>query len=887
MVKYRSRTEKRRAEKELDKNKKRKNRSTVKIVVISIVSALVLTAVAGGATAVSMVRDAPPLNVDELTFAEGATIYDKDDNELGRLKGTENRTYREFDEMPEHLRDAFLAVEDHRFYDHSGIDIFRIGSAIISNITDGFGAEGASTITQQLVKQAFLSADQSMERKVQEQWLALQMEQELSKDEILEMYLNISYFDSGSWGVGEAAIRYFDKEDLSELTVADAAVLAAIPRRPSYYNPHDNPEAAKERRDVIISLMEEHDFIDDEEASEAMAVDIEDQLDYTPSEDVPYQSIIDYVMEEVENIEGVETTDLYASGFDIYTTIDPEAQQHAQDVIQSDEYISHYPDDDGFQVGFSLLDTETGALRAMVGNREEREEERGWNYAATANGQPGSTAKPILSYGPAIEELEWYTGETLEDESHEYSNGGSIRNYGGNYSGSVTMREALVRSLNIPAVKAIQEVGLDDAQTFAEGLGLDFDKDIHESYALGGFGDGISSLDMAGAYAAFGNEGVYNEPHSVRKVEFRDGREIDLTPDPKQAMNDYTAYMITDMLKDVVTDSSGTGQRANVDGLALAGKTGTSNFPPEEQEKFNVPDGGVPDVWFNGYTTDYTATVWTGFDSGRSSGYLIGEEQEIAKDVFRHVMTNVHEGEGTEDFSQPDSVCETDSELYICGNEPEEEKEESDEEGTEEETTEEQVEEGAEEESPEASEEEGTEEESPEASEDEGTEEESPEAPEEEGTEEESPEASEDEGTEEESSETPEEEGTEEESPETPEEEGTEEESPEEPDEEDAEGDSPEEPVEEGTEEEIPEEPDEEGAEGDSPEEPVEEGTEEESPEEPDEEGAEEESLEALEEEGTEEESSETPDEELDEEESSGESNEDEAENETNGGEEA
>ncbi|WP_160112360.1 transglycosylase domain-containing protein [Salicibibacter kimchii] len=696
MSEYRSRTEKRRAQEAArNGNKKtkkqgKKKRGTLKKVVVSALIALLVVIIGGTATAIAMISNAPPLDPDELVFAESATIYDKDDNEVLRLQGTENRTYRDIAEMPDHLKNAFIAVEDYRFYDHSGIDLRRIGGAIAANITDGFGAEGASTITQQLVKQAFLSADQTIERKVQEQWLALRMEQQYSKDEILEMYLNVNYFDESAWGVGEAAIRYFNKEDLSELTIADAAVLAAIPRRPSYYNPESNPENAEERRNLVISLMEEQALITNDEATEARAVSIEDQLDYTPAEDEGmYESFVEQVMREVENIDGIESADLYAAGFDIYTTLDPDAQAYAEDVIQTNDYIAHYPDNEEFQVGFTLLDTETGALRAMVGNRQETEGQRAWNHAARGGGQPGSTFKPLLAYGPAIDYQQWSTGERLLDEPHEYTDSDQEpTNYGGSYSGEVTMREALVRSINIPAVKAIQEVGTDSAQSFAEGLGFEFDE-VTESYALGGTGEEVNSLDMAGAYAAFGNDGVYNEPHAVRKIEFRDGREIEFSPESERAMNDYTAYMISDVLKGVVSDSSGTGQRANIEGLPLAGKTGTSNFSQEERE--NVPAGAVPDVWFNGYTTDYTAAVWTGH-SNRGDGYLAsGEEQQLARDIFRIVMSEVHAGEGTADFAQPDSVCESEmeegsgqlpseftpsdaitTELFVCGNEPQE-----------------------------------------------------------------------------------------------------------------------------------------------------------------------------------------------------------------------
>ncbi|SDI90808.1 transglycosylase domain-containing protein [Natribacillus halophilus] len=670
MANYQSRMDRRRAEDAKSSGKNNK-RPKFKKVLISIMIVLLIGTMAGTATAAAYIWDAPPLDPDELLFSEGATIYDMNDEEVGRLQGTENRSYRNISEMPEHLKDAFIAVEDYRFYDHSGIDIRRIGGAVVANITDGFGAEGASTITQQLVKQAFLSTDQTVKRKVQEQWLALQLERQYSKDEILEMYLNISYFDSGAWGVGEASIRYFNKEELNELTIADAAVLAAIPRRPAHYNPDSNPEAAEERRDLVISLMEEQALITDEEAEEAREVSIEDQLEFTPAGDnFAYQSFIDHVMEEVEDIDGIETVDLYAAGFDIYTTIEIEAQDYARDVIQSDDYISQYPDDEAFQAGVTLLDTETGAIRAMVGNRQESEAERGWNHATAASGQPGSTVKPLLDYGPAIDYLQWSTGETIVDEPHEYSDGTAIRNYSGSYSGSVSMRDALVRSLNIPAVKALQEVGLADAQSFAEGLGLNFENDMTEGYALGGFSEGISSLDMAAAYAAFGNDGVYNEPHSVRKIVFRDGNEIELTPDSERVMNDYTAYMMSDMLKGVLTDPAGTGQRANVDGLPLSGKTGTSNFTEDERQNYGFPDGAVPDIWFNGYTTRYTAAVWTGHEGERSSGYLAsGEEQQIARDIFRHIMANVHEGEGTEDFTRPDSVCGN-GELYVCEGDP-------------------------------------------------------------------------------------------------------------------------------------------------------------------------------------------------------------------------
>ncbi|GAK06690.1 transglycosylase domain-containing protein [Geomicrobium sp. JCM 19038] len=576
MSEYTSRTEKRRAQqsgnKKQQKNKKPKQKKSIwKKILISLFVIMGVGLIAGGATAAAIISGAPELDPEELMLAEGATVYDVNDNELGRLHGAEKRSYRSIEEIPEHVSNAFVAVEDMRFYDHMGIDVRRLGGAVVANITGGFGSEGASTITQQVVRNAFLSADKTISRKLQEQWLAFQLERQYSKDEILEMYLNIIYFSSDAYGIGEASIRWFGKEDLSELTVADAAVLAAVPRRPSYYNPIDNPENAESRRNLIIGMMEDQELISSEEADEARNTSIHDQINHTPADDtIGHTSFMNHVRDEIEQIDGLSIGDLYAAGFDIYTTIDPEAQEFAERVVQTDEFISSYPDNESFQVGFTLLDNETGGIRAMVGDRHGEEIEAGFNYASRGNGHPGSTVKPFMDFGPAIEEHGWGTGHTLVDEPHEYSSGQSITNASGNYSGEVTMREALVRSLNIPALKAHQEAGVENSHQFAERLGFNFEN-YYEAHALGAFE--TSSEKIAGAYAAFGNDGVYNEPHSIRKIVFRDERELNLTPEPNRAMHDYTAYMMTDMLKGVLTDPRGTGNQANVQGLPLAGKT--------------------------------------------------------------------------------------------------------------------------------------------------------------------------------------------------------------------------------------------------------------------------------------------------------------------------
>ncbi|WP_240375550.1 transglycosylase domain-containing protein [Bacillus piscicola] len=661
--KYKSRLERRKAQ-ETSKRKKQGNktnkpkRSRWKKVLLSLVIAGLLFMTAGVVTAAVMISSAPALDPDQLVFSQAAEIYDQNDEQVTRLESSENRDLIDIDNVPEHVKSAFVAVEDVRFYDHFGIDIRRLFGALAANLTEGFGAEGASTITQQVVKNAFLSQDKTITRKVQEQYLAIRLEQKYSKNQILEMYLNLIYFNKGAYGVGEAASVYFNKDDASALTIEDAALLAAIPRRPSYYDPTINPEASQKRRDTIITLMSEHGFISAEDAEQAKSVAVEDQIDYNPpDEKVVYDSFITQVQQELEEVDGITTSDLYSAGLKIYTTLDTSAQDFAEQVIQMNDYINYYPESEDFQVGFTLLDTETGAIKAMVGNRQSQDIARGMNYAARSAASPGSSIKPVLDYGPAIEYNKWSTYHQIEDAPHTYSNGTPIRNYTGTYSGNVSMREALVRSLNIPAVKALQETGRDRAGDFARGLGLPIEE-VYEAYALGGLTNGVASLDMAGAFAAFGNGGTYNKPYTVRKVEFPDGRVMDFEPKSHKAMEDYTAYMITDMLKDVVTDPRGTGRAVNIPGLPLAGKTGTTNFTEEEHRKFNIPPGGDPDVWFTGYTPKYTASVWSGFSGDRGKNYLINNQSNISKEVFRLIMSHVSEGVDTPDFVKPDSVVE-------------------------------------------------------------------------------------------------------------------------------------------------------------------------------------------------------------------------------------
>lgn len=629
---------------------------------------LLVGIIAGGITSFAIIRSAPELDHDKLTLSQNPQILDMNEEVVSTLETSENRSSADIEDIPDVMVDAVLSIEDARFYDHFGIDIRRLGGAVIANFRSGFGAEGASTITQQVVKNLFLDFDKTITRKLQEQYLAVQLEQNYTKDQILEMYLNAIYFSDGRYGIVEASNYYFGKE-LSELEIQDAALLAGIPQRPNAHNPFNDPELAETRRNTVINRMVHYEKITPEQGEQAIAVPVEDQLERTERETNAYQSYIDQVLDEVEEIDGIESSDIYTGGLRIYTNLDQDLQQHVETVMQSDEYIQ-FPDE-MMQAGVTLMDTDTGQVHAIGGMREPAEGVRTWNWATNPSRQAGSTSKPIFAYGPAIENEQWSTGHIITDEEYFYNDGDGdrpVRNFSRTFSGDMTIREALKDSVNVPAVKTIHEIGEETAGDFAEGLGIPFETAV-ESYALGT--NEVSSYEMAGAYGAFGNGGNYNEPYTVRKVEFPDGQVIDLIPEETEAMQDYTAFMITDMLRDVITD--GTASRLQFGNLDIAGKTGSTNFQPEDRERYGIPEDASanPDAWFVGYSTELTASVWTGYPSA-NDGYIDRDnnEHQISQDIFQEVMNFAHEGRETASFSQPDSVVEVANEYFVRGTEP-------------------------------------------------------------------------------------------------------------------------------------------------------------------------------------------------------------------------
>jgi penicillin-binding protein 1A len=664
---YSSREERKQAEKsrQNQNNKANKKHSLLKKVCFFILVLLIVSAGIGAAAFAVMIKDTPKLDSSKLVDPLSTKFYDKNGNFLYEY-GKEKRTKIEYKQVPAMLENAFIATEDARFYKHHGVDIKGTIRAILKNLTGDFGSQGGSTITQQVIKNSFLTPQKTVKRKVQEWSLAYQLEQKYTKHEILMMYLNKIYLGDGAYGVAAAAKIYYgiDANHLNKLTLPEAAMLAGLPQSPSAYDPTkpEHLKAATNRRNVVLAAMYKQGFITKKQMEEARKVPVTaGLLPKTKQQGMPYEAFLDAAVKEVEG--KLKDVDISKDGLSIYITLDPKAQDYADKIMNSNTIIA-YPDTN-FQGAFVFLDTKTGEVRAIGSGRNDYQATfRGNNFAVDIQRQPGSTFKPIFDYGPVIENMKWSTVHQLNDHEITYSNGQPISNWDHQYHGSLSMRTALQWSYNIPALLTLKEVGMDKAKNFAESLGIAFDHNkVYESYAIGS--NTVNPLEMAGAYSAFGNNGVYNTPHFVSKVVFPDGRVVKLSPKPKRVMQDYTAYLVTDMLRTVV--NSGTGKAAQVPGLDVAGKTGTTNFDEKTRARYGYPDGAVNDSWFAGYTPQYTMAVWTGYSKNGKGNYMEGNTTKISQQMFRVMMQEF--GTDYSSFVQPQDVYRSNNELYIQGGE--------------------------------------------------------------------------------------------------------------------------------------------------------------------------------------------------------------------------
>ena len=608
--------------------------------------------IAGIAFFIFIAVTAGKFNPDKLYSKEASTLLDRDGEVFAKL-GTQMRQKIDYEDMSEELVNAIVATEDSRFFEHNGFDLPRFMKASFGQLL-GQNAGGASTLTMQVSKNQYTSdvatGFAGIKRKFTDIYISLfQIEPNYSKEEILEFYANSYYLGSGAYGVEQAAETYFNKE-AKDLNLSEAAMIAGLFQSPVSYDP--NPDRTESRRLTVLSLMKRHGYITDEEyeIAKKMTVDkivIKGRSAHTSN--AKYQSFIDRVAVEVK-----EKTDYdpYSYSMRIYTTMDRDQQDKISAIMDGSNYEW---ENDKVQAGIIAMETKTGEIVAIGGGRNKTDA-KSYNNATDIERQIGSTAKPLFDYGPAIEYLDWNTNHPIIDDKTTYSDGTEINNWDGRYKGIITIREALVDSRNIPALKTFQSVPNEDIKDFVTKLGLSPEVQsngkLHEAHAIGGY-TGESPMTVAAAYAAFGNNGTYNEPHSFTKIEFDETGEVYENEVKKtKVMSEETAYMVTDMLVDTGQDAL--GRYNNINGSQFAAKTGTTNFDEKTMEQAHLPSNAVNDLWVAGYNSEYSIAVWYGYEN-RNDGYnRFGSSQNSR--LFQTVAKNFFDKDAT--FEKPDGVVE-------------------------------------------------------------------------------------------------------------------------------------------------------------------------------------------------------------------------------------
>ena len=632
----------------------------VKYVSICLLTVFIAAIMLGGGLFLYYVSKAPALSESKLVATTSSKIYDSK-NELIADLGSERRVNAQANEIPTELVNAIVSIEDHRFFSHRGVDTIRILGASLRNLRGGGGLQGGSTLTQQLIKLTYFStstSDQTLSRKAQEAWLAFQLEQKATKQEILTYYINKVYMSNGNYGMQTAAQNYYGK-DLKDLSLPQLALLAGMPQAPNQYDPYSHPEAAQERRDLVLSEMKSQGYISAEQYEKAINTPITDGLQSLRSGN-NYPAYMDnYLKEVIDQVEQETGYNLLTTGMEVYTNVDPAVQQRLWDIYNTDEYVN-YPDDE-LQVASTIVDVTNGKVIAQLGARHQSSNVSfGMNQAVETNRDWGSTMKPITDYAPALEyDIYDSTAAIVHDVPYNYPGTNTpVYNWDKSYFGNITLQYALQQSRNVTAVETLNKVGLDRAKTFLNGLGIDY-PDIHYANAISSNTTesnkkyGASSEKMAAAYAAFANGGIYHKPMYINKIIFSDGSSKEFSDSGTRAMKETTAYMMTEMMKTVLT--YGTGRGAYLSWLPQAGKTGTSNYTDDEIEKYIKNSGYVaPDEMFVGYTRKYSMAVWTGYSNRLTP--IVGDGFYVAAKVYRSMMTYLSTDDHPGDWTMPEGL---------------------------------------------------------------------------------------------------------------------------------------------------------------------------------------------------------------------------------------
>ncbi|RSJ69299.1 Penicillin-binding protein 1A [Streptococcus oralis subsp. dentisani] len=632
----------------------------VKYISICLLTVFIAAIMLGGGLFLYYVSKAPALSESKLVATTSSKIYDSK-NELIADLGSERRVNAQANEIPTELVNAIVSIEDHRFFSHRGVDTIRILGASLRNLRGGGGLQGGSTLTQQLIKLTYFStstSDQTLSRKAQEAWLAVQLEQKATKQEILTYYINKVYMSNGNYGMQTAAQNYYGK-DLKDLSLPQLALLAGMPQAPNQYDPYSHPEVAQERRDLVLSEMKSQGYISAEQYEKAINTPITDGLQSLRSGN-NYPAYMDnYLKEVIDQVEQETGYNLLTTGMEVYTNVDPAVQQRLWDIYNTDEYVN-YPDDE-LQVASTIVDVTNGKVIAQLGARHQSSNVSfGMNQAVETNRDWGSTMKPITDYAPALEyDIYDSTASVVHDVPYNYPGTNTpVYNWDKSYFGNITLQYALQQSRNVTAVETLNKVGLDRAKTFLNGLGIDY-PDMHYANAISSNTTesnkkyGASSEKMAAAYAAFANGGIYHKPMYINKIIFSDGSSKEFSDSGTRAMKETTAYMMTEMMKTVLT--YGTGRGAYLSWLPQAGKTGTSNYTDDEIEKYIKNSGYVaPDEMFVGYTRKYSMAVWTGYSNRLTP--IVGDGFYVAAKVYRSMMTYLSTDDHPGDWTMPEGL---------------------------------------------------------------------------------------------------------------------------------------------------------------------------------------------------------------------------------------
>lgn len=646
------------------------------IVANVLLAGFILATLAAAGLVAYYISSAPALTEEALTATTSSKIYDKDGGLIADL-GAEKRSNAKTQEIPTDLVNAIVAIEDQRFFNHRGVDVIRIAGAFLNNLTSG-RLQGGSTLDQQFIKLTYFSTsteDQTLKRKIQEAWLAMQLERRNTKQEILTYYVNKVYMSNGNYGMKTAASAYYGKE-LKDLSIAQAALLAGMPQAPNQYDPYTQPEAAQRRRDIVLGEMLDEKYITKEQYETAIATPVTDGLQPLKNTAAYPLYMDNYLKEVIEEVEEKTGYNLLTTGMSVYTNVDSAAQQQLWNIYNTDEFV-YYPDNI-FQVASTIVDVSNGKVIAQLGARNQATNVSfGVNQAVETNRDFGSTMKPITDYAPALKNgIYTSTADTIVDGPYNYPGTNTpVYNYERGYFGSMTVKSAIQYSRNIPAIKALEATGLDKALEYLNSIGIDYPEllysnAISSNTTVSDQKYGASSEKMAAAYAVFANGGTYYKPQYVNKVVFTDNTTKEFAPEGKQVLSPEIAYMMTDMMKSVLT--YGVGASAAVSGVPIAGKTGTSNYADNElaavlasNPAASSSSMAAPDHNFVGYSTKYAMAVWTGYSNRNTP--ILDNGNLVATDVFRSMMTYLNPVETALDWEMPSGLYRYGSYLYLNG----------------------------------------------------------------------------------------------------------------------------------------------------------------------------------------------------------------------------